>query len=70
MNFIGSEVTWLGLSQRKHLARAELLTGSCGAAFIILGVLHEALFLGGSYLVICAYGISLVTRLGDKYAIW
>jgi transcriptional regulator with XRE-family HTH domain len=70
LNFVGSEVAWLGLSQRKYWIRGEQFAAITGLAFLALGLLHPAFFAGGAVLLLNAYAISLVTRMGDKYAIW
>jgi len=70
LNFVGSEVAWLGLSQRKYWIRGEKLSAIAGIVLCLFGVVHKDLFLAGLLMILCAYGISLVTRMGDEYAIW
>lgn len=70
LNFVGSEVPWLGLSQRKLWIRGEQFAAISGVVFFVMGLLHPAFLAGGASLLLCAYATSLVTRMGDKYAIW
>lgn len=70
LNFVGSEVSWLGLSQRKHWLRAEKLSAIAGLALCPLGIAHKDFFTAGLLMIVCAYGLSLITRMGDEYAIW
>ena len=70
LGFVGSEFAWMGISQRKNLIRGEKFSAIAGIVLCLLGVLHKDLFLAGMGMVVCAYGISLVTRMGDEYAIW
>lgn len=70
LNFVGSEVPWLGLSQRKYWIRAEKLCAIAGFIICAMGLLHKDFYIGGTFLILTAYVTSLVTRLGDKYAIW
>jgi transcriptional regulator with XRE-family HTH domain len=70
LNFVGSEVSWLGLSQRKYWLRAEKLSAIAGLVLCSLVVVHKDFFAAGLFMIVCAYGLSLVTRMGDEYAIW
>ena len=70
LNFVGSEVSWLGLSQRKYWIRAEKLCAIAGFVICAMGLLHKDFYIGGTFLILTAYATSLVTRMGDKYAIW
>jgi len=70
LNFVGSEVSWLGLSQRKYWIRGEQFTVIAGVVIFALGFLHKDFYLAGISLVLTAYAISLVTRMGDGYGIW
>jgi transcriptional regulator with XRE-family HTH domain len=70
LNFVGSEVPWLGLSQRKHWIRGEQFAAIAGIVIFAMGFLHKDFYGAGTFLVITAYAISLVTRMGDKYTIW
>ncbi len=73
LNFAGSEVSWLGLSglsQRKYWIRGEKLSAIAGLALCPLGIIHNDFFTAGLLMIVCAYGLSLVTRMGDEYAIW
>jgi hypothetical protein len=70
LNLVGSEVSWLGLSQRKYWLRAEKLSAIAGLVLCLLVVVHKDFFAAGLFMIVCAYGLSLVTRMGDEYAIW
>ena len=70
LNFVGSEVSWLGLSQRKYWIRAEKLCAFSGIVIFAMGLLHKDFFIAGTFMVLTAYVTSLVTRMGDQYAIW
>ena len=67
---MGSEFAWMGMSQRKYWIRGEKFSAIAGIVLCLLGVIHKDLFLTGLLMILCAYGISLVTRMGDEYAIW
>lgn len=69
-NFIGSEIEWLGLSQRKHWIRTEKYLAILGCVLLILGFFRENDFRYGMFMLILAYSLSLITRMGDKYSIW
>jgi len=70
LNFVGSEIAWLGLSQRKYWVRAEKLCAGAGVILCLMLVVHKDLFLGGLVMLVCAYTLSLVTRMSDEYGIW
>lgn len=79
LQFIGSEIHWMGMSQRKNWIRAEKLTAIPGVVLFVLGFILRftgffdigfQLAHGGVVLLAAAYGLSLITRMGDKYGIW
>ena len=70
LNFIGSEIGWLGLSQRKHWINGEKQTFVFGMVLLVLGIVDSGFVIGGMLIIIIAYAISLVVRTGDKYFIW
>lgn len=77
LNFVGSEIAWLGLSQRKYWVRAEKLCAwsgvifcALGSALGVFGLVQPGLTVGGLIMIACAYMFSLITRMGDGYAIW
>ena len=70
LNFVGSEVAWLGLSQRKYWVRGEQFAAIAGIVIFAMGLLHKDFYLAGIFLVLAAYAISLITKMGDKYTIW
>lgn len=70
LSFLGSEVSWFGLSQRKYWIRGEQFAAIAGLVMFAMGFLHKDFYSAGIFMVLTAYAISLVTRMGDKYAIW
>lgn len=70
LNFIGSEIGWLGLSQRKHWIKGEKQVAIFGALLLPFELVNQGFFVAGLSMIVIAYGISLVARMGDKYAIW
>ena len=77
LNFVGSEFAWMGISQRKNWIRAEKFAAISGLILCLLGsilgwlrVIDIGLSMGGIFLLVTAYGLSLVTRMGDEYGIW
>ncbi len=76
LNFVGSEIAWLGLSQRKYWIRAEKLCAwsgilLCTLGFVlgVFGFVQLGLNIGGLTMIACAYVLSLITRMADGYAI-
>ena len=70
LNFIGSEIGWLGLSQRQHWLRGEKLTAIFGLALLPFGFLEHGFVVAGLIVIGIAYALSLITRMGDQYSIW
>ena len=70
LNFVGSEFAWMGISQRKHWVRGEKFAAISGLVLCGLGVVHKDFLGAGLLMIACAYGLSLVTRMGDEYGIW
>jgi transcriptional regulator with XRE-family HTH domain len=70
LNFVGSEIGWLGLSRREHWAKGEKQTAIFGLALLPFGLYEPGLAVAGVLMLNVAYLISLVTRKGDQYAIW
>lgn len=69
-SFWGSNIPLVGASKRQHYIRAELITAIAGIIFCIIGIVDKTAHEGGLVLVAAAYGISLMTRAGDKFNIW
>src|SRR5690606_14629316 len=69
LNFVGSEVGWLGLSRREHWAKGEKQTAIFGLLLFPLGLLDPGFVVGGLLILNIAYLLSLVTRKGDQYSI-
>jgi transcriptional regulator with XRE-family HTH domain len=70
LNFVGSEIGWLGLSRREHWAKGEKQTAIFGLVLLPFGLYEPGLAVAGVLMLNVAYLISLVTRKGDQYAIW
>lgn len=70
LNFVGSEIGWLGLSRREHWIKGEKQTAMFGLALLPFGLLEPGLVVGGILMLNIAYLLSLVTRKGDQYSIW
>jgi transcriptional regulator with XRE-family HTH domain len=71
LNFVGSEIEWLGLSKRRDWIRSEMLISGAGCVTFLLGFVFEReYFVAGFAMLAIGYAMSLVTRLGDKYSIW
>lgn len=70
LNFVGSEIGWLGLSRREYWAKGEKQTAIFGLALLPFGLMEPGLAVGGLLMLNIAYLLSLVTRKGDQYSIW
>ena len=82
LSFYGSEMPYLGFSQRKYLLRAEIFSAATGLILCAVSLLNKAtlrldglllsndLILAGLVMLAFAYSISLMTRMADKYSIW
>jgi len=70
LNFVGSEIGWLGISTKEQWVRGEKQTAIFGLALLPLGVFEPGAFVGGQLIICIAYGLSLVARAGDRYSIW
>jgi transcriptional regulator with XRE-family HTH domain len=70
LNFFGSEIGWLGMSTKEQWIRGEKQTAIFGLALLPLGVFEPGASVGGLLIICIAYGLSLVTRAGDRYSIW
>ncbi|WP_019606604.1 helix-turn-helix domain-containing protein [Teredinibacter turnerae] len=70
LNFVGSEIGWLGLSRREQWIRGEKQTGIFGLALTPFSFIDSGFFVGALLIVSVAYAISFVTRMGDHYSIW
>lgn len=69
-SFWGSNIPFIGASKRKHYIRAELITAIAGLICCLAGIFSKTALEGGLVLIAAAYGISLMTRAGDKFKIW
>ncbi|MGB1261806.1 MAG: helix-turn-helix domain-containing protein [Cognaticolwellia sp.] len=70
LNFVGSEIGWLGLSQRKDWLRGEEQVAVFGIVLCLLGFFDNAFFISGLLMLLIAYLLSFVLRAGDRYSIW
>ena len=70
LNFVGSEIGWLGLSRREHWLKGEKQTAMFGLLLLPFSYFEQGFIIGGLVVVCIAYGLSLVTRMGDQYSIW
>ena len=70
LNFVGSEIGWLGLSRRDQWIRGEKQTAIFGLALMPFSFLDHGFIIGSLTMICIAYTISLVTRMGDQYSIW
>lgn len=70
LNFVGSELGWLGLSSREKWIRGEKQTAMFGLAILPFSFFDQGFITGGLLMVCIAYTLSVVTRMGDEYSIW
>lgn len=70
LNFIGSGRRWTGLSERRYWVRGEQQLGRVGLLMMPFGILDSGMIHGGIAMVILTYGLSLVTRAGDRHGVW
>jgi transcriptional regulator with XRE-family HTH domain len=70
LNFVGSDIGWLGLSRREHWAKGEKQVAIFGLALLPFFLLESGFAVAGLLMLNMAYLISLVTRKGDQYSIW
>ena len=70
LNFLGSEIGWLGLSSRRKWIRGEKQVAIFGLCILPLVFFDKGAIFGGLIMIIIAYAISLITRMGDRYSIW
>jgi len=78
LNFIGTELGWLGMSKREDWVNGEKLIVKFALLFSLvliiaafaMGEFKREVFLGPLSLIAVAYGISNVIRTGDQYEIW
>jgi len=70
LNFIGSEIGWLGLSRRDHWVKGEKQTAIFGMSLLPFGLLDQAFIPAGLLIICIAYIFALITRAGDQYSVW
>ena len=70
LNFLGSEMGWLGLSRRGMWIKGEKQVAAFGLLIFPLAFFDKGAVLGGLIMIVIAYAISLVTRMGGHYSIW
>ena len=70
LNFIGSDIGWLGLSRRDQWIKGEKQTAIFGMALLPFGILDQAFIPAGLLMICIAYTFALITRTGDQYSIW
>lgn len=70
LNFVGSEFGRLGLATKEHWLKGEKQTAIFGLSLLPFGVFEFGFCVGGLLVLCVAYGLSLITRAGDRYSIW
>ena len=68
--FIDSNIPVLGFRNRKGYLRVEIILALGGVLYLIAGNFILDLWEWGLTLLLCAYVVSLIRRLGDKYDVW
>ena len=68
--FTGPDYVWMGIYQRDAYIRGEKLLWIVGLVFLAASILSNELIIAGVFFILCAYFISLIARMGDRYAIW
>jgi transcriptional regulator with XRE-family HTH domain len=70
LNFLGSDIGWLGLSNREQWIKGEKQTAIFGLGLLPFSFFELNFIIAGLGMVCIAYSFSIITRLGDKYSIW
>ena len=70
LNFIGSDIGWLGLSRRDKWVKGEKQTAIFGISLLPFGFLDQAFIPLGLLMICIAYTFALITRAGDQYSVW
>ena len=70
VNFLGSDIGWLGLSRRDQWVRGEKQTAIFGLCLLPFSFYDPGFIIAGLLVVCIAYALSLVTRVGDQHSIW
>jgi transcriptional regulator with XRE-family HTH domain len=70
LNFLGSDIGWLGLSNREQWVKGEKKTAIFGLGLLPFSFFEPNFIIAGLCMVCIAYSFSIITRLGDKYSIW
>lgn len=70
INFLGSEIGWLGLSRRDLWRRGEKQTAIFGIALMPFAFLDINFIALGMLMISIAYSFALIIRTGDKHSIW
>lgn len=68
--FTGPDYPWMGMYKRNAYVRGEKVSAVVAVVFFILALFNREFLIAGTFFIFCAYSISLLARLGDRYSIW